>query len=628
MRRKPAIQMTKRIQLQFLTACWGGDNIAFKADALGRQYKTNLLTGKRVGQFGKRAAKGLGSRVPRPSCMDVWAWKQSKRRWGELDDEGKRKFEEEILALACVQVDLALTGDAAKHMRDAVHSSMDLRLAIDDVQSRSHGRTGRQILRMLRSTPQIPKGYRHAPASVPIEPAQRREQIDQKISDFNISTRAFAKESDLTLEARARIIKEAKAAGVKSDFEREPGLVAKFLHDRFEDPLDEGIVPAMPRVSIPKRKRRHRIKATRIHAKIRVPRSTNDNHSSCVANGTTTVDTSTKSPLLFEQVKPIWDQVADNHFMHACVARPVRKAEIARESKAQEAQRKEWYNLRAKDVWCPDVVREFSEVARTARENNAKAHLGRIFGLMVEKGSELPIGDPRWKYKYRVVFQGNNVVDQHWETAIFQGLGSSPASTEAGKMADAYGSFPGHGQQHADAEQAYIQAKLEGEEAWVELPEAAWRGTEHEDKFLLPNGRLRFKRPSVRLQKALYGHPDGGTCWDRHCDVCIKSQGLVPIDDWPSCYFHEKYKLFLMVYVDDFKMAGPEDRLEKGWELVRESGLKIEDPTPPGLFPGCVHERFESIVNGTKVRRVFVQHGVLLARHRGQIHRDGECAVG
>ena len=101
-------------------------------------------------------------------------------------------------------------------------------------------------------------------------------------------------------------------------------------------------------------------------------------------------------------------------------------------------------------------------------------------------------------------------------------------------MADAYGSFPGHDMQQADAEQAYIQAYLEGEEIWAELPEAAWKGTEYEYKFLLPNGKLKYKRPAVKLRKALYGHPDAGTCWERHCDRCLRSQGFEPIADWPS----------------------------------------------------------------------------------------------
>ena len=59
-------------------------------------------------------------------------------------------------------------------------------------------------------------------------------------------------------------------------------------------------------------------------------------------------------------------------------------------------------------------------------------HFGRIFGICVEKGSELPLGDKGRKFKGRYVFKWNEVKDQNWEAAIFQELGSSPAATEAG----------------------------------------------------------------------------------------------------------------------------------------------------------------------------------------------------
>ena len=103
--------------------------------------------------------------------------------------------------------------------------------------------------------------------------------------------------------------------------------------------------------------------------------------------------------------------------------------------------------------------------------------MGRLFGICVEKGSELPETDPRRKYKYRVVFQGNRVVNQSWEAAIFQDLGSSPASMESGKAVDAYGCFQGHSCQQADAEQAYVQAELRGNKTWIALPPEAWPGS-------------------------------------------------------------------------------------------------------------------------------------------------------
>ena len=133
-------------------------------------------------------------------------------------------------------------------------------------------------------------------------------------------------------------------------------------------------------------------------------------------------------------------------------------------------------------------------------------HMGRIFGIMVEKNYELAIDDPKRKFKYRVVFQGNQVHTQNFEVAMFQDLGSSPASMEAGKAVQAFGLFPGHDIQQADAEQAYIQAELTGTETWVALPEEAWP-----DEWKVPSSSsrpgaeptYRYRRPVVRLLKAL-----------------------------------------------------------------------------------------------------------------------------
>ena len=45
--------------------------------------------------------------------------------------------------------------------------------------------------------------------------------------------------------------------------------------------------------------------------------------------------------------------------------------------------------------------------------------------------------------------------------------------------------------------------------------------------------------------------------------------------EWPSCYYHDKCRLFLVIYVDDFKLAGPEANVAKGWAALRR-GLSIE----------------------------------------------------
>ena len=56
--------------------------------------------------------------------------------------------------------------------------------------------------------------------------------------------------------------------------------------------------------------------------------------------------------------------------------------------------------LRAHGAW----------LASKARKTDTVVHVGRLLGIMVEKAAEVPGGDPRRKFKYRVVFQGNSVV--------------------------------------------------------------------------------------------------------------------------------------------------------------------------------------------------------------------------
>jgi hypothetical protein len=118
-------------------------------------------------------------------------------------------------------------------------------------------------------------------------------------------------------------------------------------------------------------------------------------------------------------------------------------------------------------------------------------NFGYVFGICVEKNSEQTAD--RRKFKGRVVFQGNRVVNLFWEQAQFEDMGSAPATLEASRAADAYGCFEGNDVQAADAEQAYIQAELKGTETWVALPEDQWP----------PHWHGKYHRPVVKLKKAL-----------------------------------------------------------------------------------------------------------------------------
>ena len=59
-------------------------------------------------------------------------------------------------------------------------------------------------------------------------------------------------------------------------------------------------------------------------------------------------------------------------------------------------------------------------------------------------------------------------------------------------------------------------------------------------------------------------------------------------EGWPSCYWHAALQLYLVVYVDDFKLSGPRQNIEAGWDLIKK-GIRLEPPTDPGLYLGCHH---------------------------------------
>ena len=67
---------------------------------------------------------------------------------------------------------------------------------------------------------------------------------------------------------------------------------------------------------------------------------------------------------------------------------------------------------------------------------------------------------------------------------------------------------------------------------------------------------------------ALYGHPDSGGIWEKHCAKQLESVGCKQVlpEIWQSIYYHAELDLLLVIYVDDFKMAGLKDNMKKGWE--------------------------------------------------------------
>ena len=87
-----------------------------------------------------------------------------------------------------------------------------------------------------------------------------------------------------------------------------------------------------------------------------------------------------------------------------------------------------------------------------------------------------------------------------------------------------------------------------------------------------------YEDPACPLILALYGHPDAGTFWERHCEAKLIEVGFIRVPEWPSVFYHPKYRLFLVVYVDDFKMSGPSeslyDRMGPHWSAHHDGGAR------------------------------------------------------
>ena len=88
------------------------------------------------------------------------------------------------------------------------------------------------------------------------------------------------------------------------------------------------------------------------------------------------------------------------------------------------------------------------------------------------------------------------------------------------------------------------------------------------------------------MRLALYGHPDAGGYWEQHCHASLLMCGFLPIQDWPSVYWHDESRVLLLVYVDDFKMAGSPAAVATAWTRIRQE-LLIGDPSPVTVFLGC-----------------------------------------
>ena len=115
--------------------------------------------------------------------------------------------------------------------------------------------------------------------------------------------------------------------------------------------------------------------------------------------------------------------------------------------------------------------------------------------------------------------------------------------------------------------------------------------------------------PVVEMRQALYGHPDAGGYWERHCERGVLKAGFKPMGDcaeWRSCYFNSKTGVLCVIYVDDFKLAGPEHEVAQAWKDISDiGGIKITEPERSTNFLGCKHHVERNVnANGVSVSKI------------------------
>ena len=123
----------------------------------------------------------------------------------------------------------------------------------------------------------------------------------------------------------------------------------------------------------------------------------------------------------------------------------------------------------------------------------------------------------------------------------------------------------------------------------------------------------------------LYGHPKAGLYWEQHCAKHILSNGFTKMRGWDNVFQNKAKKLWLSVYVDDFKLVGAKENIAPMWKsLMRTIDLEPPIALHNNVYLGCKQEpeKFDKLAVQQK-NDIF--QGFFMNKH---VARSGRCGRG
>ena len=147
-----------------------------------------------------------------------------------------------------------------------------------------------------------------------------------------------------------------------------------------------------------------------------------------------------------------------------------------------------------------------------------------------------------------------------------------------------------------------------------------------------------YSDPVCLLKLALYGHPKSGKRWEDLLNSHLEQKRWSTIDEWKSCFWHDELKCLLVVYLDDFKLAGTTGNMIEARNTIRK-GIAVGEPSNVDHFVGVKHgfghfmlpnkkaPAYGRILNNTDVMKKCVDTYLEVAPNGTELHKGAKTPI-